>query len=80
MRLSLARKIIVESIKKNVAQTLTKITFHLEGDMGIGKTALASRYQGYQFYLVVVSLPQLEPTDVGGMRMPNGDKDDCSSA
>ena len=76
MRLSLARKIIVEGIKKNVAQTLTKaITFHLVGYMGIGKTALARQIaKDLGFYLVIVSLPQLEPTDVGGMRMPQGDK------
>jgi len=76
MRLSLAKKIIVEGIKKNVAQTTTKpITFHLEGSMGIGKTALAKQIaKDLSFYLVIVSLPQLEPTDVGGMRMPQGDK------
>ena len=76
MRLSLAKKIIVEGIKKNVAQTTTKpITFHLEGSMGIGKTALAKQIaKDLSFHLVIVSLPQLEPTDVGGMRMPQGDK------
>ena len=76
MRLSLARNIIVEGIKKNVAQTLKKpITFHLEGSMGIGKTALARQIaEDLGFYLVIVSLPQLEPTDIGGMRMPKGDR------
>ena len=76
MRLSLARKIIVEGIKKNVSQTSTKpITFHLDGSMGIGKTALAKWIANdINFYLVIVSLPQMEPTDVGGLRMPNGSK------
>ncbi len=76
MRLSLAKKIIIEGIKKNVAQTVTKpITFHLEGSMGIGKTALAKQIaKDLGFKLVIVSLAQLEPTDIGGMRMPQGDK------
>ena len=87
MRLSLAKKIIVEGIKRNVTQntniggavvgnpTTKPITFHLEGSMGIGKTALAKQIANdLGFYLQQIALAQLEPTDIGGMRMPQGDK------
>jgi|TARA_R110000803_G_scaffold185896_1_gene248307 hypothetical protein len=77
MRLSLAKQIIVKGIEKNLAQKANQkpITFHLEGSMGIGKTALAKEIaKDINFYLQNISLAQLDPTDVGGMRMPSGDK------
>ncbi len=77
MRLSLAKTIILEGIKKNLAQKSNHkpISFHLEGSMGIGKTALARQIaEDLGFYLVNISLAQLDPTDIGGMRMPDGNK------
>ena len=80
MRLSIARKILVEAInqsfkfdyKNNYADK--PISLHLEGSMGIGKTALCRQVaRDMNLHLVIVSLAQFEPTDIGGMRMPDGD-------
>jgi len=80
MRLSVARKILVEAInqsfkfnyKTNYADK--PISIHLEGSMGIGKSALCRQVANDNYlWLVMISLAQFEPTDIGGMRMPDGE-------
>ena len=80
MRLSIAKKIFIEAINHSFNfdyendKSKKPISLHLEGSMGIGKTALCRQVaEEMKLHLVIVSLAQFEPTDIGGLRMPDGD-------
>ena len=76
MRLKTAKKIIIEAINKTVNRpdgTLPICPF-LESAMGVGKTSLWRQIaKELNFYLITTSLASYEPTDIGGMQMPDGD-------
>ena len=80
MRLSIAKKIFIEAVNHSFNfdyendKSKKPISLHLEGSMGIGKTALCRQVaEEMGLHLVIVSLAQFEPTDIGGLRMPDGD-------
>ena len=76
MRIKTAKKIIVKSIleTKDRAKGQLPICPFLLGAMGIGKSYLVREVaEELKMYVVEVNLAQYEPTDIGGMQMPDGD-------
>lgn len=76
MRLRIAKKIIMKSIENTVGRPDNQMPIcpFLLGSMGIGKSYLVREVaKELNMYVVEINLAQYEPTDIGGMQMPDGD-------
>ena len=76
MRLRTAKKIIIKSIEntKDRSNGQMPICPFLLGSMGIGKSYLVREVaKDLNMFVVEINLAQYEPTDIGGMQMPDGD-------
>ena len=76
MRLRIAKKIIMKSIENTMGRPNGQMPIcpFLLGSMGIGKSYLVREVaKDLNMFVVEVNLAQYEPTDIGGMQMPDGD-------
>jgi len=76
MRINTAKKIIVKAIQntKDRKDDQLPICPFLLGAMGIGKTYLVKQIaKELNMFLVTTNLAQYEPSDIGGMQMPDGE-------
>ena len=76
MRLKIAKKIIMKSIENTMGRPNGQMPIcpFLLGSMGIGKSYLVREVaKELNMYVVEINLAQYEPTDIGGMQMPDGD-------
>ena len=76
MRLRTAKKIIIKSIENTMDRPNGQMPIcpFLLGSMGIGKSYLVREVaKELNMYVVEINLAQYEPTDIGGMQMPDGD-------
>ena len=77
MRIKQAERIIIEAIRNTINRPDGKLPFcpYGIGTMGIGKTYTFKRIANIcNLWLVTTNLASYEPSDVGGLQMPDGDK------
>jgi len=76
MRIKQAERIIVEAIKKTINRPKGQLPIcpFAVGTMGIGKThTFKLMAKKLKLWLVTINLASYEPSDIGGMQMPDGD-------